>query len=82
MFIRKLPPTTTMLIDEAYHHYFGGSAGYASFLDRPIEAPRLIVTRTFSHIQAWPDFVSATPLPTVKPPPCLVLADCPRMSAP
>ena len=49
-FIRKLPPTTTVVIDEAYHHYVGGSADYASFLDRPIEAPRLIVTRTFSHI--------------------------------
>jgi len=49
-FIRKLPPTATVLIDEAYHHYVGGSADYASFLDRPIETPRLIVTRTFSHI--------------------------------
>ncbi|HEU0238317.1 MAG TPA: histidinol-phosphate transaminase [Micromonosporaceae bacterium] len=49
-FIRQLPPTATVLIDEAYHHYVGGSADYASFLDRPIEATRLIVTRTFSHI--------------------------------
>ena len=81
-FIRKLPPTTTVVIDEAYHHYVGGSADYASFLDRPIEAPRLIVTRTFSHIHGLAGFASATPLPAAKPPPCLVQADCPRMSAP
>ena len=81
-FVRQLPPTTTVVIDEAYHHYVGGSADYASFLDRPIEAPRLIVTRTFSHIHGLASLRIGTLLPAVKRPPCLVLADCPRMSAP
>lgn len=38
-----------VLIDEAYHH-FADSADYVSFLDRPANYPRLIVTRTFSKI--------------------------------
>ena len=49
-FVRKLPATTRVLIDEAYHHYVGPSADYASFLDRPLADPRVIVTRTFSKI--------------------------------
>jgi len=49
-FLRRLPPTTYVLIDEAYHHYVGESADYASFIDRPIDDPRLIVTRTFSSV--------------------------------
>jgi len=49
-FLEKLPATTHVLIDEAYHHYVGDSADYASFLDRPVDDPRLIVTRTFSSI--------------------------------
>ena len=34
-FIGKLPPTKYVLVDEAYHHYAGQSAAYASFIDRP-----------------------------------------------
>jgi len=49
-FLRRLPATTYVLIDEAYHHYVGESADYASFIDRPIDDPRLIVTRTFSNV--------------------------------
>ncbi len=49
-FVRKLPATTRVLIDEAYHHYVGPSADYASFLDRPLADPRVIVTRSFSKI--------------------------------
>ena len=49
-FIGKLPDTTYVLIDEAYHHYAGKSAMYASFLDRPVDNPRIIVSRTFSKI--------------------------------
>jgi histidinol-phosphate aminotransferase len=49
-FVRKLPATTRVLIDEAYHHYVGPSADYASFLDRPLGDPRVIVTRSFSKI--------------------------------
>jgi histidinol-phosphate aminotransferase len=49
-FVRKLPATTRILIDEAYHHYVDPSADYASFLDRPLGDPRVIVTRSFSKI--------------------------------
>ena len=48
VFIRQLPATTVVVIDEAYHHYAGDSAEYASFIDRPIDDERVIVTRTFS----------------------------------
>lgn len=47
-FVAKLPSTTYVLVDEAYHHYAGESSTYASFLDRPLENERIIVTRTFS----------------------------------
>jgi histidinol-phosphate aminotransferase len=50
LFIKKLPPNTQILIDEAYHHYAGESALYRSFIDRPIEDERVIVTRTFSQV--------------------------------
>jgi histidinol-phosphate aminotransferase len=50
-FIGRLPPTTHVLIDEAYHHYVEGSSDYASFIDRPVVGnPRLIVTRSFSAV--------------------------------
>ena len=49
-FIRRLPATTSVLIDEAYHHYAGASAAYASFIDRPIDDRRVIVTRTLSKV--------------------------------
>jgi len=49
-FIGKLPGNCYVLIDEAYHHYAGQSAMYASFLDRPVENERVIVSRTFSKI--------------------------------
>ena len=49
-FIRELPETTHVLIDEAYHHYAGESADYASFIDRPIDDGRVIVARTFSKM--------------------------------
>ena len=49
-FIRKLPSTTRVLIDEAYHHYAGTSAAYASFIDHPVDDSRVIVTRTLSKI--------------------------------
>ena len=38
-----------VLIDEAYHH-FADSPEYVSFLERPVDYPRLIVARTFSKI--------------------------------
>lgn len=49
-FIRKLPPTTTVLIDEAYHHFVPSTPDYTSFLDQPINDERVIVARTFSKV--------------------------------
>ena len=49
-FIRKLPPSTTVLIDEAYHHFVAPTADYASFIDSPIDDDRVIVARTFSKV--------------------------------
>jgi len=48
--IRRLPRTTFVLIDEAYHHYVGESSDYTSFIDRPVDDDRVIVTRSFSKI--------------------------------
>jgi len=49
-FIAKLPPSTFVIIDEAYHEYAGQSGMYASFIDRPLDNERIIVTRTFSKV--------------------------------
>jgi histidinol-phosphate aminotransferase len=49
-FLRKLPATVQVVIDEAYHDYVEPSADYASFIDRPVADPRVIVTRSFSKI--------------------------------
>ena len=49
-FIGKLPAKTMVLIDEAYHHFAGGTHAYASFIDQPVVDPRVMVTRTFSKI--------------------------------
>jgi len=49
-FLENLPANAHVLIDEAYHHFAEPSAYYVSFLDRPVDHPRVIVTRTFSKI--------------------------------
>jgi histidinol-phosphate aminotransferase len=49
-FIRKLPATTLVMIDEAYHDFVTGTSGYTSFLDDPIDDNRVMVARTFSKI--------------------------------
>jgi histidinol-phosphate aminotransferase len=49
-FIGKLPESTLVIIDEAYHHYAGESGAYASFIDHPIHDERVIVVRTFSKV--------------------------------
>jgi histidinol-phosphate aminotransferase len=49
-FISKLPANALVLMDEAYHHFAVGSPGYESFLDRPMDDERLIVSRTFSKV--------------------------------
>ena len=48
-FISRLPASYYILVDEAYHHFAEQSGSYVSFLDRPLNDPRIIVTRTFSH---------------------------------
>ncbi|HXC46936.1 MAG TPA: histidinol-phosphate transaminase [Candidatus Sulfotelmatobacter sp.] len=49
-FISKLPAEVTVLIDEAYHHFVTPNTAYESFLDRHMDDPRIIVSRTFSKI--------------------------------
>jgi histidinol-phosphate aminotransferase len=49
-FLRKLPATTYVLIDEAYHHYVDPSPNYRSFIDSPVDDPRVVAVRTFSKI--------------------------------
>jgi Histidinol-phosphate/aromatic aminotransferase and cobyric acid decarboxylase len=51
-FITKIPASTFILIDEAYHHYAALSGTYKSFIDRPMEDERVIITRTFSNVYA------------------------------
>lgn len=47
-FLVKVSPKFHVVIDEAYHQYAGGSGAYLSFIDRPSNNPRVVVTRTFS----------------------------------
>jgi len=49
-FISRLPTSCYILIDEAYHHYAELSGAYASFIDQSLNDPRIIVSRTFSHV--------------------------------
>jgi len=49
-FVRKLPASATVLIDEAYHHFVGANPDYVSFLDQSINDDRVIVARTFSKV--------------------------------
>jgi histidinol-phosphate aminotransferase len=49
-FLRKLPANTYVLIDEAYHHFATDSPDYQSFIEKPLDDPRVIVARTFSKI--------------------------------
>ncbi|MGB2671998.1 MAG: aminotransferase class I/II-fold pyridoxal phosphate-dependent enzyme [Candidatus Acidiferrum sp.] len=49
-FVRKLPSTTTVLIDEAYHHFVMSSPDYTSFIDKPMDDERVIIARTFSKV--------------------------------
>ena len=47
-FVSKLPPSTAVLIDEAYFHFAAGLPDYRSFIDHASD--RVIVMRTFSKI--------------------------------
>jgi histidinol-phosphate aminotransferase len=49
-FLRKLPATMMVVIDEAFHHYVIPNGEYVSFIDKPLDDPRIIVVRTFSHV--------------------------------
>jgi histidinol-phosphate aminotransferase len=49
-FLRQLPANTYVLIDEAYHHFATDSPDYVSFIEKPVDDPRVIVARTFSKI--------------------------------
>jgi len=46
----KLHRESVVLIDEAYHHFALGAPDYASFIDRPVDDPRVVVARTFSKV--------------------------------
>ena len=48
-FLAKVPPTTYVLVDEAYFH-FVEDPHYASVVDMVPQHPNLIVTRTFSKV--------------------------------
>ena len=48
-FLAKVPSTTMVLIDEAYHHYVE-SSDYESVIPLVSQYPNLIVARTFSKI--------------------------------
>jgi len=48
-FLAKLSPATTVLVDEAYHHYVE-SNDYESLIPLVKQYPNLIVARTFSKI--------------------------------
>ena len=50
VFLSKLPSTTAIVIDEAYHEFVGGTSEYVSFIDHPIDDDRVIVVRTLSKI--------------------------------
>jgi len=49
-FLRRLPADTYVLVDEAYHHFATDSPDYVSFIEKPVDDPRVIVARTFSKI--------------------------------
>jgi histidinol-phosphate aminotransferase len=49
-FIKKLPASAMVLIDEAYHHFATGTSAYSSFLDHPFHDGRVMIARTFSKI--------------------------------
>lgn len=49
-FIAKAPANSIIFIDEAYHHFATHLPDYVSYLDRPANDSRVIVTRTFSKI--------------------------------
>ena len=48
-FLPNVPPTTLVLVDEAYHHFVEDSA-YQTSIDLVAQYPNVVVARTFSKI--------------------------------
>jgi histidinol-phosphate aminotransferase len=48
-FVEKVPPSTIILVDEAYYH-FADDPGYGTVIDWTGKHPNLIVARTFSKV--------------------------------
>jgi histidinol-phosphate aminotransferase len=48
-FLQQVPPSTLVLVDEAYHH-FVEDPGYQTSIDLIAEHPNLVVARTFSKM--------------------------------
>ena len=48
LFVKAVPESAMVVIDEAYHDYAGGSKAYGSALTRHLHRVNLVVTRTFS----------------------------------
>jgi histidinol-phosphate aminotransferase len=49
-FIRTLPESVLLLVDEAYYEYAGSTAAYASAIAHRAQRENLVVTRTFSKV--------------------------------
>ena len=47
-FVEQVPQSFYVVVDEAYHEYAGGSGAYVSFVEKPANHPRVLVSRTFS----------------------------------
>lgn len=47
--VHRVSPDTTILIDEAYHHYVEAST-YATAVPLALQRPKVVVTRTFSKL--------------------------------
>lgn len=50
--IGALPEHVTVIVDEAYHDFATGQAGYATVADLDLAHPKILVTRTFSKAYA------------------------------
>lgn len=50
--VERLPENLMVVIDEAYHHFGHGQAGYATAAELGLEHPGLVITRTFSKAHA------------------------------
>jgi len=64
-FLRRIPASVHVLVDEAYGDYLGGTSEDASFVDRRPDDSRVIVARTLSTIHGLADlhvgYAVATP---------------------